>query len=217
MSFGLPVLHFCCKHTVEIVVDLAHAERNREVFVFVFSGKKHEGKLHNGVSIELLADPRDVRKGLYKAFLMPNNCDVFLQCPSQPAAFTLDHPLMSASDRAREVFCDRVQEGRDIARNAIQQTAARTTKNILLKFPAYLRLSNAIYSPSLKDGEIKLISTSYFHDTELGSKTYANIVNAKIAWRLHVVDATERIVEDEEDEDTYEDDLVRGLESTGMR
>ena len=35
--------------TVEIEADLEHPERNREVNVFLFSSKKHEGKLHDGV------------------------------------------------------------------------------------------------------------------------------------------------------------------------
>lgn len=135
-----------------------------------------------------------------------------------------------ASKHDATIFRQELKQKTPLGKKGIGDQGYRGEKGILctpnpmdnpalrkLKFPAYLRLSNAIYSPSLKDGEIKLISTSYFHDTELGSKTYANIVNAKIAWRLHVVDATERIVEDEEDEDTYEDDLVRGLESTGMR
>ena len=76
---------------VEIEVDLSFPERNREVFVFYYSGKKHQGKLHDGFSIKLVADVRDVTKVFYKAFLLPNRTDVFIQFPAQSASFALDH------------------------------------------------------------------------------------------------------------------------------
>ena len=105
---------------VEIDVDLSFPEHNREVFVFVFSGKKHQGKLHDGISIELVADVRDVTKGLYKAFILPNRPDVFIQFPAQSASFALDHRLVSEKEGTN--LCDKVKEARDITRNAIQNS-----------------------------------------------------------------------------------------------
>jgi hypothetical protein len=109
---------------VEIEADLTCPERNREVNVFVLTGSKHEGKLHDGISIELLADSRDVTKGLYKAFLLPNGRDVFLKFPGQVASFVMDHWLVALKDGAQ--FCERLQQSRDLTRNALQLVQPRT-------------------------------------------------------------------------------------------
>jgi hypothetical protein len=177
---------------VDIEAHLDYPERNREVNVFLFSAKKHEGKLHDGVSIELLADIRGVTKGLYKAFLLPNGRGVFLKFPGQVASYLQDHRLVKESEEKGKDHCDRLQQTRDLTRNAIQQSESRSAKNIVLKFPGYFTLSNAIYSPRSKDGEITL--------------------SCRIGWRLHLVDADERIVDDIDDgESNYEDDLVKRL------
>jgi hypothetical protein len=40
----------------------------------------------------------------------------------------------------------------------------------MLRFPGYMALSNSIYSPSTKDGEIKMITAPYTLDIPLGDK-----------------------------------------------
>ncbi len=195
---------------VEIDVDLSFPEHNREVFVFVFSGKKHQGKLHDGISIELVADVRDVTKGLYKAFILPNRPDVFIQFPAQSASFALDHRLVSEKEGTN--LCDKVKEARDITRNAIQSSEKRKLKNFLLKFPGYMSLSNTIYSPKSKDGKIKLISAPYKLPIMIGQIPYSSLP-CRISWKIHIVEAMERIVDEEDDEDnTYEYDLIRAME-----
>jgi hypothetical protein len=121
---------------VEIKVDLSFPERNRKVFVFSFSGKKHQRKLHDGFSIELVADVRDVTKGLYIASLLPNRANVFIQFAAQSASFVLDHRLVSEKEEIHA--CDKVQEAREIIWNAIQNSEKWKLKNIILKFPWYM-------------------------------------------------------------------------------
>ncbi len=196
---------------MDIEAHLDYPERNREVNVFLFSAKKHEGKLHDGVSIELLADIRGVTKGLYKAFLLPNGRGVFLKFPGQVASYLQDHRLVKESEEKGKDHCDRLQQTRDLTRYAIQQSESRSAKNIVLKFPGYFTLSNAIYSPRSKDGEIKLMMAPYEHAVALSSQNYPTL-SCRIGWRLHLVDADERIVDDIDDgESNYEDDLVKRL------
>jgi hypothetical protein len=83
----------------------------------------------------MVADVRDVTKGLYKAFFLPNRPDVFIQSPAQSASFALDHCLVSEKEGTNS--CDTVKEARDITRNAIQNSEKRKLKNFLLKFPGY--------------------------------------------------------------------------------
>ena len=196
---------------VKIEADLTCPKRNREVNVFVLTGSKHEGKLHDGISIELLANSRDVTKGLYKAFLLPNGRDVFLKFPGQVASFAMDHRLVALKEGAQ--FCERLQQSRDLTRNAIHQSATRSTKNIVLRFPGYMALSNSIYSPSTKDGEIKMITAPYTLDIPLGNKPYPSLL-CRIGWRLHIEDSNDRTVDDVDDtgNNFYEDDLVSRLQ-----
>ncbi len=46
-----------------------------------------------------------------------------------------------------------LQKTRNLARDAIQQSESWSAKNIILKFPGYISLSNGIYSPMSKDGK----------------------------------------------------------------
>lgn len=94
-------------YLVEIEADLEYPERNREVNVFLFSAKKHEGKLHDGLSIELQADSRDVTKGLHKAFLLPHGRGVFLKFPGQVASYLQDHGHVKKSKVKGNDHCER--------------------------------------------------------------------------------------------------------------
>ena len=119
---------------------------------------------------------------------MPNGCDVFIRCPGQPASFA--HDDRQVLEMEEKNACERLQEARDIRRNAIQKSETRKTKNIILKFPAYMALSNLIYSPRAMDGKIKSIRVPYKQSVTLGSKTYINVMS-RITWRLHLVEAVE--------------------------
>ena len=57
---------------VEIEVDIDRPERNRELFILRFYDKNHDGKLYSGFSIQMPADTRDAKDGLFKAFLVGN-------------------------------------------------------------------------------------------------------------------------------------------------
>ena len=195
---------------MEIEVDVDHPERNREVQVFHFFAKKHDGKLHNGFSIEMNIDTRDMANGLYEAFLLPDQQHVFLKIPGQPASFTEDFKMVAERERAREKFCDRIQESRDVCRNTIKKSENRVTKHILLKFPLYMRLSNVIYSPGMSDGLIKLVSLSYVQDVRVDDKIYKSLMS-RISWRLSLVEAADRTVDEKEDDKTQMNDLIDDL------
>lgn len=195
---------------MEIEVDVNHPERNRELQVFHFFAKKHDGKLHNGFSIEMNVDVRDVKAGFYQAFLLPDSQHVFLKVPGQPASFTADHKLVSEREQVRDKFCERIQESRDVSRNAIKKSEKRVTKHIVVKFPPYMTLSNAIYSPGMSDGEIKLVSLTYMQDVSLGGENYQSLM-CRISWRLSLVEAADRTVDEKTDDKSYEDELVDDL------
>jgi hypothetical protein len=137
------------------------------------TGKKHQRKLHDGFSIELVADVRDVTKGFYKASLLPNRANVFIQFAAQSASFVLDHRLVSEKEEIHA--CDKVQEARNIIWNAIQNSEKWKLKNIILKFRWYMALLTAIYSPQSKDGEIKMITAPYKRPVMIGRISYPSL------------------------------------------
>jgi hypothetical protein len=140
--------------SVEIDVDIEHPERNRELNIFHFTGKKESGKLHNGFAIEMEVDPRDVKDGRYAAYLLPNCHQVFLKVPGQTSTYRIDHHLVATIEQANH--CSRIQEARDVSRNAIEKDETRMCKHILLKFPSNMELSNAIYSTNPRDSQMKI-------------------------------------------------------------
>ncbi|KAI2493064.1 hypothetical protein MHU86_21478 [Fragilaria crotonensis] len=197
------------KDFVEIEVDIESPERNREAQVFHFTGRRTNGKLHNGFTIEMCVDPRDYTNHHYQAYLLPDKHRIFIKVPSQCASFTLDHALVSGRERAN--FCDRVQESRDVARHAIQDSDKRVYKHMVLMFPGYMELSNAIYSPTTADGKIRMVPVPYEGSVTLGGTEYPTLL-CRVVWKVHIVEATDRVVEREHlNEGTYEDELVQAL------
>jgi hypothetical protein len=195
--------------SVTIDVDIIHPERNREVAVFCFSEAKHEGKLHNGIAIELEVDLRDLSDGLFGLYLLPQRRGVLLKMPGQSASYRLDHTSIKLNEGSGH--CDRVQQVRDVTRNAIKKDEDRIAKHLLLKFPSYMEVSNSIYSPDSKDGKVSLGMVPYpykFRDIEM--------MKVRIVWKLHIIEEQERIVEVQAETGKSQADLLDSL-IIGMR
>jgi hypothetical protein len=195
----------------EIEVNVEKPERNREFMIFAFFGKNSSGKLHNGFTLELQVDPRDVKNGHYQAYLLPDKRHIFVLLPALPASFSVDYSLVVKKETDIRKYCDQVQESRDVSRNAALDSEDRVNKHVVLKFPGYIELSNSIYSPSLSaDGQINMTVVPYFAPIVLGNSTYQTLI-CRLVWKLHIVEAHERIRELQLRESTYEDDLVSAL------
>ena len=175
--------------SVEIKANVRHPEGNRELTIFNFIGKKKQGKLHNGFSIEMEVDIVDVKQGLYSAFLLPNRRGhVFFKVPGQTAMYRIDHPLIKASEKT--MHCERIQEARDISRNAIQNDEARD--------------------------KIKMIVAPYQSKVTIGATEYQTM-KCRVIWKVHVIENEERVVEDQQAPPrTAQDDLEAALQGMNL-
>ena len=72
-------------------------------------------------------------------------------------------------------------------------------------------LSNLMYSPDLSDGGIKMAFVPYTLQVTVGSKECPALY-CRIMWKLHLVEASEHIVEKRTIESNYEDELARALD-----
>ncbi|KAI2503347.1 hypothetical protein MHU86_11067 [Fragilaria crotonensis] len=82
---------------------------------------------------------------------------------------------------------------------------------MVLMFPGYMELSNAIYSPTTADGKIRMVPVPYEGSVTLGGTEYPTLL-CRVVWKVHIVEATDRVVEREHlNEGTYEDELVQAL------
>ncbi len=177
--------------------------------IFHFTGKKENGKLHNGFSIELEVDPRDLKDGQYAAYLLPNCHQVFVKVPGQTSGYRSDHQIVAKSEQANH--CSRIQEARDISRHAVQKDESRTCKHILLKFPSHMELSNSIYSLDPRDSQIKMSIVPYPISFDFSQKTY-HLLKCRVVWKVHLVEEEERVVEEmHEKHRTTADDLAEAL------
>lgn len=195
--------------SVEIDVDIEHPERNRELNIFHFTGKKESGKLHNGFAIEMEVDPRDVKDGRYAAYLLPNCHQVFLKVPGQTSTYRIDHHLVATIEQANH--CSRIQEARDVSRNAIEKDETRMCKHILLKFPSNMELSNAIYSTNPRDSQMKMTIVPYPIKFDFAGGEF-QLLKCRVVWKLHLVEEEERIVEEAREKSrTAADELADAL------
>lgn len=160
-------------------------------------------------------DVRDVKKGLYRAYLLPDNHHVFIKAPGLCASYRDDHKILADKEKLRSRFCEKLQDARDVSRHAIQDSEERTSKNIVLSFPGYMTLSNLIYSPGATDGLIKMKSEPYENTVILGEKEYETM-HCRVVWKLHLVEAAERVFDKQEEKFTDEDELVNAL-NEGMK
>ena len=139
-------------------------------------------------------------------------CSSDLKMPAQSASFSLDNKDVDAREKIQEQHCEKVQEARDLSRHAIGDSPDRASKNVILNFPMYMKLSNTIYSPDQEgDGEISMSFTPYKGEVTLAGKKYATM-NCRIAWTVHLVEAKDRIVEKLAVKKNAEAELARLLE-----
>ena len=153
-------------------------------------------------------DPRDAYAGLYRAYLVGSHPYIFIKAPGQSASFRMDHTLLQARERNH---CPRVQEAIDLNRNDVENDGKRVAKHFLLKFPAFIQLSNTIYSPDARSGRIKGAITPYHVETKVSGKDFKMLM-CRIAWKVHIVEATMRVVEGVDSEGkSEEDDMAEQL------
>ena len=186
--------YFYCLLLDEVYVNIEYPERNREVAVFFFMGAKHDGKLHNGFSIQMDVDPRDANEGRYQAYLVTQD-SVFIMAPGQNSSFRDDFSAIIAMEGTEG--CPRIQETMAVTRNAILKDGKRLNKHILLKFPGYVELSNTVYSPQSTGGKIKANINPYSIKVDLlkDKDIMFPLLKSRIAWNVHVIEAAARIVE----------------------
>jgi hypothetical protein len=141
----------------------------------------------------MMIDVRDYQAKHYHAYLFPDGHRVFIKLPSQCASFVADFRQVSYGEEASA--CDKVNESRNLSRNAIQGSV-RKNRHLILNFPGFIQLSNSIYTPKSVDGKVAMVPVSYEGiATVRGQEPYATFL-CRAIWKLHIVEAKDRIVDE---------------------
>lgn len=129
--------------TPVIDIDLDHPERNREVIVYCLNEVEHEDCVYNCFNILLPVDPRDAMKDLCEAELV-NEREILITMPALPWSLVRDTAKRNECLKAMGTHCPKLQMAQDIAVNAVERgmNGSRPTKQLLLRFPASVFLSN---------------------------------------------------------------------------
>ena len=119
-----------------------------------------------------------------------------LRC-AQCASFSLDIRDVDTREMIQEQDCEKVQqEARDFVPSC--HWGDRASKNIMLNFPMYMKLSNMIYLPDQDvDGKISMSFTPYKGEVTLAGKKH-DTMHCRIAWNVHLVEAVEIACSQEE-------------------
>ena len=137
-----------------IMADLEHPERNRELSVQPFWNVEQKGILHNGILIEATCDPRDFMAGKFKARLDPSSGsnEIVIDFLSVRHSKLKEANLFNATKAAWNINCARTEEAENVVRNKILADPKRQKKQLLLRFPEDMVLSNKHYSPDSQEG-----------------------------------------------------------------
>lgn len=131
-----------------IDINLNFPERNREVVLQSVSNFRHAQDVFDGFVVLMAVDLRDamVTNGITAFLVSPT--EILITMPS--LAFDLYQDSAGRNQRLQDhlgMQCLPLQLAQDITINEIRMTPSRQTKQLLLRFPNRIRLSN-VWDPS---------------------------------------------------------------------
>ena len=110
----------------------------------------------------------------------------------------MSYSLLNESDRfveklkAFNLHCPRSQEAQDVARNSVLADETRQLKNLLLRFPSHVELSNHVFTSTL-GSEIDFELVPFETTTVFNNKTFQMTI-CRVAWKVCLVEVEQRIV-----------------------
>lgn len=173
-------------------VNLAHPEKNREVFVFRFDNYRNDDdELLNGNEICIVADIRHFRDENYRAWVISDN-EVVVQLPTVPYAF-MDAVSQYEESSFREYdqnFQVLEQPHIDLRNDVLR--AKRFKKYLLLRFPTKIDFDNNLFSAGFDEtdrnntkwGEIKPSVVPYVHGFDLTEGKLVEQVDMMLYFRI---------------------------------
>ena len=189
----LLTIHISPNFSVNIVVDIIHPERNREVVVFHFKDKVDKGILHNGFSVEIELDFRDFMQGACSAQLISGS-EIMIKVPGQTANYAHDFALVADAEAKANRKCENLHQARSVTRNAIKEDQDRSVKHIILSFPTDMALANTIYSPDLPTGMIKMDIVTTAAQIPLPNGATFDYHIHRAVWKVHIMEEVDRKV-----------------------
>lgn len=127
-----------------ITVDLAHPERNREVFVLTINDVLHKENLYNCFDICLKLDVRDSEDAT--AFLVSPQC-ILITYPAMSYDLSTDSANRNRRLHALQMYRPAVEMAQNIWINELRRNGNRMMKRLLLHFPMDVHLQN-VFNPN---------------------------------------------------------------------
>jgi hypothetical protein len=179
---------------VEVIeVDIDHPERNREVKVVHFRDANKNGILHNGFEILMEGDLRDMLDDKYSAKMVQEN-EILISMPSASHSWLYEPCNFFDKCEAFGIGCARSLEAHNVARNDILKKKDRLTKQLLLRFPVPIILSNRHYSPNTADNDLEFEVVPFETSFLRMGKTFTSTIST-IFWKIAVYEENLRVVE----------------------
>lgn len=165
--------------TPVIDIDLVHPENNREVIVYTLNDFEHADFVYKCFNILLPIDPRDGLNDHYTAALV-NEREVLITLPALPWSLFKDTAIRNEVLKKTKTHCPKLQMAQDITINALTsgENGSRQTKQLLLRFPANVFLSNIFNEGSRKLETHFQVESVHVEDLE------ANIMPCFVIWKI---------------------------------
>jgi hypothetical protein len=194
-----------CSFSDEIrTVDMERPENNGGLlFIQQFSGINQNDILHDGVAIRIVANLQDVQEDMYKMILVSQNAIMFCQ-PSLNLVFRSHYELFVEAAKKSQLYRKELEDHLAVAYNDVNETtdgnARRKVLRTILLFPTGTSLTNKVYSPHSRDGEIEFeslpISTlpDVFVEGTRPVKTFPQGTQVVVEWKLSYAEEKDRVV-----------------------
>lgn len=152
-----------------------------------------EGVLHDGFQIMLEGDMRDYIADKYVAWVISDN-EILLKIPSVGLSYINDFDLFFDEQKRWKTFCPRLQEGHNVARNAISDDEDRQVKKLLLRFPDDIVLADRFYfEDGSPDGELHVDVVQYDSTHIWNGITFPN-TKYIVYWKVAIKEDSDRVV-----------------------
>jgi hypothetical protein len=174
------------------MVDIFHPERNREVKVVPFENAEKDGILHNGFDLIMEGDLRDMMADKYTAKLVNDN-EILITMPSTSYWWLKEPELYFKQCENFKILCPRAREAHDVSRNDILADEERQIRQLILRFPDSVILSNRHYSPLSTYNDLEFEVVPFTSKFVLLGKEFTTTV-ATILWKIAVFEGKKRVV-----------------------
>jgi len=172
-----------------IEVDTRNPEKNGEFMIIKFKDIKKDGVFRNGFYIELECDVRDYLNEKYKARLISPN-EILFEMPAIKFSFLHDRDERVQIMKDFGIFCENIQGWIDVYRNRVNENRERNVKKVTLAFPEHIVLTNEIFYPESRNGELEGELLPY--QKEVDEIEGMTISKSIIVWKVTIVEEEPR-------------------------